>query len=314
MPTAEEILRSYAWPERIEPMSVNGFQYYPIPKVGMLPRVTSILNVLGTKTEGLMDYAARAERDHVLLEGGQLVEANLYRNAEQFRTATLSALRKHGVEQKTGEPRLAHRIKTKAAGDLGTDVHACAQWAAGKLIGLERPEPVVRLAVKPMVDAWGCWFAESKLEPVRLEQMVTMQSGSHRFTGVAISDVNLSWAGTGDVLAIREHRPVLVDYKTSRWIYLEHHLQLEMYAEAVEQMTGISFEPEDLVIVRFPKYDNDPLYKTGRVEVRALGDLGRGSKMTRAELGAAVRHIVMCWRLLMERKRLTLTETTPHSG
>ena len=116
-------------------------------------------------------------------------------------------------------------------------------------LGQVTPEPKVRPEAMWAYMAFDDWAREHTVKPLRVEQMVW--SRTHRY------------AGTLDLLAEVDGRVALVDFKTSKAIYAEAHLQNAAYQVALAEMGHERAEVG--YIVRVPKLETDPAFEVAEV-------------------------------------------------
>lgn len=126
----------------------------------------------------------------------------------------------------------------KAAGARGTDVHAVAEvlLRTGKLDDL----PADTKADEGYVDAlvkWHTEFSVDEWEMVAVEELLFSQE--------------YGYAGQSDLIARKPDGTIVVgDFKTSKGIYLSHHLQAVAYEHAAREMGLIGDEPVERHVVR----------------------------------------------------------------
>lgn len=209
---------------------------------GDFPSVTTILRVLGLGTEGLIAWSAREERKAVLEACGDVFSEGIEGGPGEFIAA---------VEERIGAARQHQKLLAKAA-EVGTSIHQEIQRRTRKMLGLPTGiEPPLSDPALWAVMAWEDWLKNSGLRPVRCEQPVW--------------DKEQRYAGTIDLLAYdAEGRLGIVDYKSSKGIYDDHHIQVAAYAHAAKNFAPIEWN----TIVRVPKNTDDPSFET-----RPLGKL-----------------------------------------
>lgn len=230
------------WPKPSDVSSSS--KGYDTPE-GFYPRVTSILKVVGTGTEGLIRWAADLERSAVLEAAGQVFDETHHETDRETFLSRLQAL--------VG-PARQHQKKLDRAADIGSSIHDMIRWTLMTELG-ENPGPRPKMGEEASwaFMAWKAWWAGAHLTPVRVEQPVWHSE--------------LGYAGTVDLIA-RNDKGVLEvwDWKSGKGIYDTYHLQVVAYASAASRFAG-----EDVVpggIVRVPKVVGDP-----DVQVKMAGDL-----------------------------------------
>jgi hypothetical protein len=187
-----------------------------------VPGVTTILKVINKPA--LIQWSANMACDHFLREiaGGR---------------EDLAAIHK--------EAKVAHRKKSKAAADSGTNVHEYAEAFFKKhtLPELKTDD------AKRGVEAFHKWLNAHKVKVVASERRVF--SKEHFF------------AGTCDFVAEVDGVMSVGDIKTSSGIYPEMRLQTAAYQHALQEEKNMKFEVR--WIVRFDK-------KTGEFEAKPFYD------------------------------------------
>ena len=255
-------------PHTIQIQTLRGGHLYQTPD-GSFWGATKILKILGLSTEPLISWAARVEREAVLEAC-----AEVYAQGCDGGPAEFVAL----VEARIGETKQHQKIKQKA-GDIGASVHQEIHRRINLMLGEPAgPEQKLTDQAEWAVMAWQDWWKQAGLTPYRAEQPVW--------------DAELGYAGTIDLLAKdSQDRLGVVDLKSSRGIYDDHHLQVTAYINAAR-----NFEPVDWgLIVRVPKNVEDPTF-----EVRELGKL-YDRTLTYDELLADWRATVLLWKSLIAK-------------
>lgn len=235
-----EILAAFPAPEVAYLVKVGRKNLYRTPD-GDFQRCTSILEAL-PKQRFLVPWAANLERQAVIEAAGAVMAEGVEGGIPEFMGA---------IEAKLGWAR-EHQKKLTEGGDIGTAAHNEIQRRTRLLLGLPAgPEVALRDESLWAVMAWEDWFKTAGLKPLRCEQTVWDKA-----SGVA---------GTVDLLAFNDAGELgIVDYKTSKGIYDDHHVQVAKYC----QMAGNFAEIQWANIVRTPKNVADPEF-----EVKTLGDL-----------------------------------------
>ena len=252
------------WPDPTECYISKSNKNYYVTPVGGLPRVTSILKVLGLSREKLIAWAASEERKAV-------IAAALKRDRHPEETDQEYAA---SIEEEIGPAKQHLKLLAQAA-DIGSEVHELIRWTLMNEVGdhEEAPGPIskpARLAFKE----WQGWRLDSGLWSIKVEQPIWGDG----------------YAGTIDWIAEGPDGLELLDWKTSRGIYPEHHLQVSAYLESARKFAPI----KRAWLVRLPKTAGDHL------EVRELGDLG-SRKIAPADLYRAFLAARAAWCILMEK-------------
>ena len=208
---------------------------------GLLPRVTTILKVLGLGTESLIRWSADLERDAVLEAAGEVYARGEHLTPDEFTGQ---------VKAKVGSVR-QHQRKLSKAADIGSSIHEMIQWTLKGELGEEQgPKPRVPEEAAWAFMAWKAWWAGARLTPVRIEQPVYTHT----------------YAGTVDLIARTDEGVLEVwDWKSGKGIYESYHLQVAAYAAAASSFAGEQVRPGG--IVRVPKVIGDP-----DVQIKRAGD------------------------------------------
>lgn len=267
-PDREVLMARLVPPERAPVVTVRGRgQVYRTPD-GDFPRVTSVLKVLGLGTEYLVRWAAGQERAAILEAVAEVYASGVELDGP---AAFVGA-----VEARIGEAKQHQKLIAEAA-EIGSSVHQAVGERLTCIIH-NRPVPPVQLSDQALwaYMAWEDWFRQSNLTPLLVEQPVWNRE--------------LGYAGTIDWLAWHpERRLGIVDTKTSKYIYDEHHLQVTGYVKAARSL-GLPVEWG--LITRLPKNLTDPAF-----EIRELGKMGK-RELTFTELEQAFEAALTAWRLL----------------
>lgn len=123
-------------------------------------------------------------------------------------------------------PESAEEIKN-IAGDFGTEMHhAYEQLLQGRELNLFND--FKSLKAKKHLASFAQWFADFK--PTQIETEQTVASIVYRY------------AGTLDLLCVKDGEVWLVDFKTSRAIYWNYECQVAAYKQAVEETLGVKVD------------------------------------------------------------------------
>lgn len=145
-----------------------------------------------------------------------------------------------------------HKIGQDAA-DVGTAVHKYAEAVMRVRMGqnvrvpsLPSQEIVNGVAVRSRhanaVDSFHAWLDKHTVRPASAETRL-------------ISKVH-GYAGTTDLLAFVDDVFTVVDFKTSKGVFIEYPLQLAAYGHAAVEM-GLAEPPVSAAVARFPKDAGD---------------------------------------------------------
>lgn len=243
---------------------------------GEFPSVTTILKVLGLATEGLIKWSANEERKAVLEACAEVFAEGVDGGPAEFADA---------VEQRIGKARAHQKQLTKGA-EVGSAIHQEIQRQTMMMLGgpVTMPGPMPD-AAQLAVMAWSDWLKDSGLRPFRAEQTVW--------------DAELGYAGTIDLLAYDPNDDlILADYKSSKGIYDDFHLQVGAYLKAARNFAPV----KRAIIVRFPKDLSDPIFKTAGppIEVKELGQM-YDRTLTEEQLYHAFTGAKMAWDMLIRK-------------
>ncbi len=187
-----------------------------------VPGVTKILGCLDKPA--LIQWAANMAGDYPLVE---------------FDRQQLSSIDRDGLAYLCKEAKTAHRKFSKAATDIGKEVHAFAERA---LVDQRVKMPIDPQARKG-AEAFLGWLHATDMQPINIERMCFSQT--HWY------------AGTCDFYGHINGDMAVMDLKTSSGLYPEMLFQLAAYAIAISEETGERIDHG--WIIRLDK-------KTGRCE------------------------------------------------
>lgn len=232
------------WPSQ-SPVYVNHgrHRYY---KIGdrELPGVTGVIKAsLGLAQEGLIGWAAKVEREAVI-EAADLEAKSVAMNipVRSFRDRVLARL---------GDAKAHQRLMDQAA-ELGTAAHDMIRWTLTQELGQEAgPKPKLTEPSLRAYSAWQEWWRQAGLKALRMEQPI----------------YDLDWGYAGAIDLVAEHPrlgPGVVDVKTSKGVYAEHHIQVAAYMKAGRNFSDLNWGQ----IVRLPKTSGEDAF-----EVVPLGKL-----------------------------------------
>jgi len=181
-----------------------------------LPRVTDVLRVMDKPA--LVGWAAKMATEYM---GGVLEPGRAYSAPElnAFLTAAKSA----------------HRDRSRAAADKGTEAH---KWIQSDAYGQTLPMPEDP-DVASSVNAYLEWKTQHDVEFVESE--------------LPFAHEELGFKGTLDCLAWVDSVFTLIDIKTSSGIYVEAYLQTAAYQKGVEPLIRSGQKIEQRIILHIPK-------------------------------------------------------------
>ena len=132
----------------------------------------------------------------------------------------------------------AHVTALREAADLGKGVHKLIEANLRERMGLEVEPFEVSDEARFVYTGFDEWAESVSLKPLLAES--------------ALASVQHKVAGTLDTVAfvLANDKPLLLDYKTSKKVYVEHKLQLTAYAKLMQEMCGVL---PDRAVVRVPK-------------------------------------------------------------
>lgn len=191
----------------------GGDRHYVMPSGQKLVSVTSVLKVFPKPV--LVNWASKVTRDTMteFLRGhqGKEITTGLIADADAVAKGS-------------------HNRKRDEAGNLGTLAHdVISKWLVGEL-HVEVPTELANVM-------------EGFLEWYRSEKLTLIDSEASLYSD--------SYAGSMDALFHRDNgHMLLVDFKTSNNIFLEHRVQAVAYTSAIEAYTAT---PVDIMIVRLDK-------------------------------------------------------------
>lgn len=203
--------------------------------------VTTFLGAINKPA--LVGWAAKEERKMTIQAAADLY-ADTHGTALMSRPTYITTL-----DSRIGRVKAHTKLMAKAS-EIGTQAHALIEWNLRRSLGQEAgPEPVIGEAATLAFVAYERWAKEVNLKPLLIEQKV--YSHTHRY------------AGTMDLLAEVNGVLTLIDWKTSKDVYAEAHLQNVAYQVALTEMGHAT--PEAGLILRLPKVVTDPNFEAVEV-------------------------------------------------
>lgn len=251
------------WPDPASVVISSNHATYQTPD-GVMHGTTRVLKVLGLSTENLIRWAAGVEKSAALEAcSGLWSSASAFETGQDFAKA---------VEAAMGTAR-QHQKQMQKAADIGTAVHAAVHdYLRGRdIIDLQAPAYTA-------FNAFLSWWKESGLKAVRMEQPVWDKADGY--------------AGTIDLIAEHPENGLgILDWKTSKGIYDDHHLQVAAYLHAARNFADVKWAQ----IVRLPKTASDPGF-----EVKELGSM-YGRDLTPERLLEAFHGALAAYRVLLAK-------------
>ncbi len=224
--------------------------FYELEDGAKVPRVTAILKAAFPFDN--LNWSAYLARDNTRRYARQAYEATHPVTEGRQHCLGLDAESYSAVIERSQGNAPPH-MAGQDAHEVGTAVHKYAEAIMRLRMGenvrvptLPTQEIVGGVAVasrhQNAVDAFHAWLDAHKIEPLTSEvRLVSRQHG---------------YAGTADMIARVDGIPTMVDFKTSKGIYLEYPVQVAAYKHAAIEM-GLAEAPMAGLIARFPKEAGD---------------------------------------------------------
>ncbi len=231
-------------------MSPRDQDFYDLPDGGKVPRVTAILRsaypfanlnwASYLARDNTRRFAAKAyQAGHPCAEGQQFC---LGLDVDSFMNVLVG-------DQGNRPP---HELGQDSA-EVGTAVHKYAEAVMRVRLGQNVRVPVlpqqeiaggeaVASRHQNAADSFHAWLDAHSVRPASAETRLI----SRRY----------GYAGTTDLLAYVDDIFTVIDFKTSKGIYIEYPLQLSAYGQAAVEM-GLAQPPVAAAVVRFPKEPGD---------------------------------------------------------
>ena len=199
--------RGNGLPSHVHRVTERNQRWYEIDVEGVLYKLPSVTTVLGKvwPKPALVNWFAKRGREAM---------------AEYLRDYTGEPITEGLLQEAVDEAKLAPKRDSDKAADLGTAAH---ELIAEKLQGRIHPVPA---DLRHVMDAFDQWYETEELELLEAE--------------CAVYSPAQLYAGTIDALFKRKNSSdlLLVDFKTSKAVYPEMHIQLSAYSEALTQMAS----------------------------------------------------------------------------
>ncbi len=190
-------------------------------KVGeeIIPSATKILDVISKPA--LVPWALKV--------GVNWLEKNFFYDEDASSKKTSVYKSRLGLEHLLKGIKSAYRNKSHDALNIGTITHEWVEAAVNwKLEGGEIPAMPKQEEAVNAIHAFQDWVGENVVEWKSSEERVFNRK--------------YRYAGTVDARAIINGEYCVIDWKTSKRVYPEYHLQVAAYAKAVEDMHGIPID------------------------------------------------------------------------
>ena len=216
----------------------GGNRHYVMPSGQKLVSVTSVLKVF--PKPALVNWASKVTRD-------TMTEFLLEHRGKEITTGLIA--------DADAVAKGSHNRKRDEAGAVGSQCHAIiSKWLLGEL-------PEIPSELTKTMKGFQKWYTDEKLTLIDSEACL-------------YSD---RYAGSMDALFHRENgHMLLVDFKTSNNIYLEHKVQAVAYTSAIEAYTTT---PIDIMIVKLDRSGEE--YETHEIlldEKAYLRDIWRTAR------------------------------------
>jgi hypothetical protein len=184
-------------------------------KVGeeIVPSATKVLGVISKPA--LVPWALKM--------GVEWFEGKVFKDEESSANGTHVYKSPLGLDSIIKGIKSAHRQTSTSAINIGTITHDWVEDAINFHIkGGVIPELPTQEEALNSIDAFKAWVQENDIEWISAEEKLYHRK--HKY------------AGTVDALANINGEYCVIDWKTSKAVYPEYHLQVAAYAKAVEDM------------------------------------------------------------------------------
>lgn len=208
-------------------------RFYPMEDGTEYVSVTTFLQAINKPA--LVQWAAKEERLMTMQAAADLYE-DLHGTPKMSRPTYITTL-----DARIGKTKAHTKLMAKAS-EIGKQAHALIEWNLRRSLGQEAgPEPKIGDKALWAFMAYEEWAKSVSLKPILIEQKV--YSRTHEY------------AGTMDLLAEINGVLTLVDWKTSKAVFGEAHLQNVAYQVALAEM-GYHKAAAGLIL-RLPKTESD---------------------------------------------------------
>lgn len=183
-------------------------RFYDVDEETSYPSVTTVLDVINKPALG--PWYAKVEREALLGALGDALKAK-----KRVTRAKLIAL----VEELAREKKAADRQKDRAA-NIGNQAHALVENEIRRRLGLTAKRAAAPVSPEALAcfESWTKWFAGTGLTPIAAEQTLWCHG--------------CGFAGTADLIAEKNGKVYVLDWKTGKAIYDEAYLQNVAYQHA----------------------------------------------------------------------------------
>jgi hypothetical protein len=186
--------------EKVELQFAEAYHSYMVGKE-LVPSVTQACGIISKPA--LVPWA--------LKEGVEWLAKNLSNNS--------------GIDFLSNGIKTAYKSTSTDALNIGTVTHEWVEKAIRFHLGEgEEPKMPKQKEAQTAIKAFQSWLQENEVEWHGVEQKIY-----HR---------DYKYAGTVDAIATINGEYAVIDWKTSKRIYPEYHLQVSAYAKAVEDIEG----------------------------------------------------------------------------
>jgi hypothetical protein len=158
-------------------------------------------------------------------------------------------------------PRLAHRVHKQVAADKGTLAHELLEWHIEKMVGVPDlgPEPTVSDEVRQLARSGWRFLKALHFDPISVERTMFLDVDEYgQPLEVAGTADLISYVSIDDSTGLRYGVPSLpfgvavLDWKTSKGLYLEQKIQIAVYAH-MAKLCGLVDHLVPGLVVRLPR-------------------------------------------------------------
>ena len=248
-----------------DPMTSYKRAVYPVMfddgNTALYDRVTAVLDVFSK--EGLIYWAANEERgfkswaDRGATPRGWWKVARRLADDEYDHDANLDDVIEREIRAefgtyKNGRVRHAFQATKHEAADIGTMADKWITWSVDKELGKNvGAEPEIPDASMVADNAWLEWRKKVTFKPIT--------------TQIRVASQHLEVAGTIDCIALVNGHRVVIDWKTSRKVYPEAHMQVDIYRRMYNEIEGNAATAG--IIVWLPKNEGDGTFNVVPVDI-----------------------------------------------
>jgi hypothetical protein len=237
---------------------------YDLPDGSSLPSVTTVLSAINKPA--LINWAAKVEREAIMKAAGELWQDIPWPDSKSVRPKMSVMAYVATLAERVGTEKANVRLKNKA-GDIGSEIHALAEWTLRKELGqVVGARPDASDPGEWGFMAWEDWRKTVNMVPILVEQTCWSTKCGYAGTFDLLAEMDLPLEAGGG------RGRVLTDWKSGKAIYAESRLQIAAYVEALLEM-GHAERPLHGLIVRMPKVVDDPKFETRFIEQREITEL-----------------------------------------